>query len=142
VATLKASRTEANLQVAFATETLAGRRYLAYAAQAEAEGNSSIAALFRAIADRRSSHAQRHMDVLAPCGDQAAGQSTGTAYNVRATIMHEVHDRSGLYSGMARKAREEGLEDISTWFEILAKASRSHAAFGGHLKPCCDRTRF
>jgi rubrerythrin len=127
MATLKASRTEANLQVALATETVAGQRYLAYAAQAETEGNSRVAALFRTIADRRSSHAQRHMDVLEPCNDQAAGQSKSTAYNVRAAIMYEVHDCSDLYPGMARKAREEGLEDISTWFEILAKASRSHA---------------
>ena len=29
--------------------------------------------------------------------------------------------------GMARTAREEGLEEIAEWFETLAKAEKSHA---------------
>lgn len=128
MATIEASRTEANLQLALATETLASRRYSAYAARADAEGNSQAAALFRVIAGRRSRHAEGHLETLEPRGQESAGLPTGnTTYDVRSAIMHEVHGCSDRYPGMARKARDEGLEEIAGWFEILAKASRSHA---------------
>jgi rubrerythrin len=129
MATVKASRTEANLRLAFATETLLSRRCLAYAARAEAGGNTGAAALFRRLADRRNGHAQRHLEKLEPCGEETVGQSTGdTAYNLRAAILDEVHECRDLYPGMARNAREEGLEEIAGWFETLAKAGRSHAS--------------
>jgi rubrerythrin len=128
MATINASRTETNLRLAFATETLLSRRYLAYAVQAEADGNAGAAALFRCAADRRNGHARRHLENLEPCGEETAGRSTGSAaYNLRTAILNEVHEHSDLYPGMARKAREEGLEEIAGWFENLAKASRSHA---------------
>jgi rubrerythrin len=128
MATIAASRTEANLRLAFATETLLSRRYLAYAVQAEADGNAGAAALFRSVADRRNGHAQRHLEKLEPCGEETAGRSTGsTTYNLRAAILNGVHEAGDLYPGMARKAREEGLEEIAGWFETLAKAGRSHA---------------
>jgi rubrerythrin len=124
MATIKASRTEANLRFAFATETLLSRRYLTYAKQAETGGNMAAAALFRHAANRRNDHAQSHLQQLEPRGEKTAGS---TAYNLRAAILDQVHEAADRYPAMAREAREEGLEEIAGWFETLAKASRSHA---------------
>ena len=39
----------------------------------------------------------------------------------------ETHEYTDMYPGMAKEAREEGFDEIATWFETLAKAERSHA---------------
>ena len=116
------STTEANLRRAFATATLAHRRYIALAEQADAEGKHRAAALFRAIAKSRASQAEAHLNRLEPCDDQ-----TSTAYNVRVVIMDDVDACADAYPAMARTARQEGFFDIADWFESRAKAGRSHA---------------
>jgi rubrerythrin len=115
MATLEASETQANLRVAFATEILASRRYQAYSERAEAEGNAVAAALFRIISRRRCANADAHLEALEP------PDTKSTAYHLRVAMMEEDAD---LYPGMARKARDEGLEEIALWFETLAKAGR------------------
>ena len=141
MATIKASRTEANLHFAFATETLANRRYLAYAERAEADGHTQAAALFRTIAERRSIHAQRHLEALEPCGAGPMGELIGdTACNVRAAIMNEVHECSDLYPGMARKAHQEGLEEIA---QTLQRRGCSHTVLGpAQASPSLRRYRY
>jgi rubrerythrin len=119
MATLEASETQANLRVAFATEILASRRYRAYAERAEAEGNKVAAALFRIISSRRCADADANLETLEPPDAHC------TAYHLRVAMMEEDAD---LYAAMARKAREEGLEDIALWFETLAKAGRVRAS--------------
>ena len=64
MAASKTSRTETNLEDAFIAETLASRRYMEFAARADAEGHGDVAALFRMIAYRRGSLARRHLEVL------------------------------------------------------------------------------
>src|ERR1700733_13596201 len=122
MAALIGSRTEANLRQAFATATLAQRRYIALAAQADAEGKHQAAALFRAIAKSRASQAEAHLNTLEPCSDK-----TSTAYNVRLAIMDQVNACADAYPAMARTARKEGFFEIADWFEARAKAGRSHA---------------
>ena len=119
MATLEASATQANLRVAFATEILFSRRYRVYAERAEAEGNRVAAALFRIISSRRCAHADAHLETLEP------PDAYSTAYHLRVAMMEENAD---LYPAMARKAREEGLEDIALSFETFAKTSRMHAS--------------
>ncbi len=123
MADISASRTEANLRHAFAEETIAGRRCEAAALRTESRGDTNTAALLRRAARRRQRHAAAHMDQLEP-----APSGRGTAYLLRAAIMHEVHDFAGAYPAMARKAREEGFDDIAIWFECLAKSGRARAA--------------
>jgi rubrerythrin len=117
------SRTEANLRQAFATATLAGRRYTAIAEQADAEGRYRAGALFRAIAKSRASQAEAHLTKLEPCNDK-----TRTAYNVRLAIMDNLNTCADAYPAMARTARQEGFHEIADWFEVRAKAGRSHAS--------------
>jgi rubrerythrin len=116
------SRTEANLRQAFATATLAHRRYIMIAEQADTEGKHGAAASFRAIAKSRASQAEVHLNRLEPCGDQ-----TSTAHNVRLAIMDTLNACADAYPAMARTARQEGFFDIADWFEARAKAGRSHA---------------
>jgi rubrerythrin len=116
------STTEANLRQAFATATLAHRRYIAIAEQADAEGDHRAAAFFRAIAKSRASQAEAHLNRLEPCDD-----NTGTAYNVRLAIMDKLNACADAYPAMARTARQEGFDEIADWFEVRAKAGRSHA---------------
>ena len=115
------SRTEANLRQAFATATLASRRYTAIAEQADAE-DGHHAALFRAIARSRANQAEAHLNKLQPCSDK-----TDTAYHSGVAIMDRLNADVDAYPAMARTARQEGFHEIADWFETLAKAERSHA---------------
>ena len=128
MATLKGSRTEQCLKQAFSEEAQANRRYLYFANQADIEGLSDVAALFRSTADGETGHAHGHMDFLAQAGDPITGLPIGTtALNLASAVAGEIHEYTDMYPGMAKTAREEGFDEIADWFETLAKAERSHA---------------
>ncbi len=128
MATLKGSRTEQCLKQAFSEEAQANRRYLYFANQADIEGLSDVAALFRSTADGETGHAHGHMDFLAQAGDPITGVPIGTtALNLASAVAGEIHEYTALYPGMAKTARDGGFDEIADWFEILAKAERSHA---------------
>lgn len=122
MAALIGSRTEANLRQAFATATLASRRYSAISEQYRAEGHHETAPLFRTIAASRASQAEAHLNRLEPCEE-----AKSAAYNVRLAIMDEVTACADAYPAMARTAREEGFSEIADWFETRAKAGRARA---------------
>jgi rubrerythrin len=125
---LKGSRTEQCLKQAFAEEAQANRRYLYFANQADIEGLSEVAALFRSTADGETGHAHGHMDFLARSGDPVTGLPIGTtALNLASAVAGEIYEYTDMYPGMAKTARDEGFDDIADWFETLAKAERSHA---------------
>ncbi|MGV0959833.1 MAG: rubrerythrin family protein [Limnohabitans sp.] len=129
MATLKGSRTEQCLKQAFSQEAQANRRYLYFANQADIEGLSDVAALFRSTADGETGHAHGHMDFLAQAGDPITGLPIGTtALNLASAVAGEIHEYTDMYPGMAKTARDEGFDEIADWFEILAKAERSHAS--------------
>ena len=125
---LKGSKTHDNLKAAFAGESQANRRYLYFAAKADVEGQNDVAALFRSTAEGETGHAHGHLEFLEAVGDPATGLPIGqTDVNLKAAIAGETHEYTDMYPGMARTAREEGLDEIADWFETLAKAERSHA---------------
>jgi rubrerythrin len=125
---LKDSKTEQHLKDAFAGESQANRRYLYFAGKADVEGYNDVAALFRSTAEGETGHAHGHLDYLATVGDPATGLPIGgTSDNLKAAVAGETHEYTDMYPGMARDARDEGFEEISDWFETLAKAERSHA---------------
>ena len=119
MANLKGSKTHANLKYAFAGESQANRKYLAFARQAEKEGFGQIAKLFRAAAEAETIHALAHLA-------NAGGVGT-TLENLEAAVAGETYEYTEMYPGFARTARQEGFEEIADWFETLAKAERSHA---------------
>ena len=125
---LKGSKTHQNLKDAFAGESMANRRYLYFAKQADIEGYPEIAGNFRDTAEGETGHAHGHLDYLAQVGDPATGLPIGaTRSNLKAAIAGETHEYTDMYPGMAKAARSEGFEEIADWFETLAKAERSHA---------------
>lgn len=76
----------------------------------------------------KSGRAHGYLEYLEQRGDPATGLPFGaTRENLQAAIAGETHEYTDMYPGMARAAREEGFEEISEWFETLAKAERSHA---------------
>ena len=125
---LKNTKTEQNLKAAFAGESQANRRYLYFAAKADAEGHNDVAMTFRSTAEGETGHAHGHLEYLEDLGDPVTGLPLGsTEDNLRSAIASEIHESVDMYPGMAATARAEGFDDIADWFEILAKAERSHA---------------
>ncbi len=125
---LNDSKTLQNLKDAFAGESMANRRYLYFARQADVEGQPDIAGLFRDTAEGETGHAHGHLDYIRKVGDPATGLPIGdTKLNLKAAIHGETHEYTDMYPGMARTAREEGFDEIADWFETLARAEKSHA---------------
>ncbi|HTT36914.1 MAG TPA: rubrerythrin family protein [Burkholderiales bacterium] len=125
---MKGSKTEENLKYAFAGESQANRRYLYFAGKADVEGYNDVSAVFRSTAEGETGHAHGHLEYLAQVGDPVTGLRIGpTSDNLKSAIAGETHEYTDMYPGVAKKAREEGFDEIADWFETLAKAERSHA---------------
>ncbi len=125
---LNGSKTEENLKAAFISEAQANRRYLYFANKADIEGQSDLAALFRSTAEGETGHAYGHLDYLAQTGDPVTGLPIGASRdNLKSAIASETQEYTDMYIGMAQTARAEGFDEIADWFEMLAKAERSHA---------------
>lgn len=128
MANLNGTKTHENLKMAFAGESQANRRYLYFAKQADVEGYADIAGLFRDTAEGETGHAHGHLEYLRKVGDPATGLPIGdTVSNLKASVAGETHEYTDMYPGMAKAAREEGFSEIADWFEVLAKAEKSHA---------------
>lgn len=126
---LKGSKTEQNLKLAFAREAQANRRYGYFASKADIEGHAEVATLFRKTAEAETGHAAGLLEYLENCGDPTTGSPIGgTEANLVSAIAGERHECDDLYPEMARQAREEGHNDIADWFDVLAKAECTHAA--------------
>ena len=125
---LKGTQTEKNLKDAFAGESQANRRYLYFASKADVEGYNDVSTVFRSTAEGETGHAHGHLEYLEQVGDPATGLPIGdTRSNLKSAIAGETHEYSDMYPGMAKQARDEGFTEIADWFEMLAKAERSHA---------------
>ena len=128
MADLKSSQTRQNLKDAFSGESQANRRYLYFAKVADVEGYPEVASNFRETAEGETGHAHGHLDYLKEVGDPATDLPIGgTSDNLKAAVAGETHEYTDMYPGMAKTAREEGFTDIADWFEVLAKAEKSHA---------------
>ncbi|MFQ5696984.1 MAG: rubrerythrin family protein [Myxococcota bacterium] len=128
MADLKGTKTHQNLKDAFAGESQANRRYLYFAKAADIEGYPEVAGLFKNTADAETGHAHGHLDYLKQVGDPATDKPIGdTSLNLVAAVAGETYEYTEMYPGMARAARDEGFSDVAEWFEMLAKAEKSHA---------------
>lgn len=128
MAKLDGTKSLQNLKDAFAGESQANRRYLYFARQADIEGYPDIGGLFRDTAEAETGHAHGHLDYLKTVGDPATGQPIGsTEKNLKASVEGETYEYTQMYPGMAKTARDEGMEELAEWFETLAKAEKSHA---------------
>ena len=125
---LNGSQTHTNLKEAFAGESQANRRYLYFAQKADVEGYPDVAALFRSVAEGETGHAFGHFDFLAEVGDPVTDVAVGGSEdNLKSAVAGETYEYTEMYPGFARTARDEGLDEIGDWFEMLARAEKSHA---------------
>jgi rubrerythrin len=120
MAELKGSKTEQNLQAAFAGESQARNKYTYFASVAKKEGFEQIAAVFMETAEQEREHAKLHLKFLNGIGDTAA--------NLAAAAGGENHEWTSMYPEMAKTAREEGFEDIARHFENVGKVEKNHEA--------------
>lgn len=117
-----------NLKEAFAGESQANRRYLYFARQADIEGYPDMGGLFRDTSEAETGHAFGHLDFLKEVGDPVTNIPIGTTEkNLKSAVEGETYEYTEMYPGFAKTARDEGLEELSEWFETLAKAEKSHA---------------
>ncbi len=115
---LKNTKTEKNLQAAFAGESQARNKYTYFASVAKKEGYEQIAALFLETAEQEKEHAKLHLKALSGIGDTAA--------NLKAASAGEGHEWTSMYPDMAKDARTEGFEEIARLFEGIAKIEKEH----------------
>jgi len=110
--------TNENLATAFAGESQANRKYLAFAKQAEKEGYGQIAKLFRAAADAETTHAHYHLANMGGVGD--------TLKNLEEAVGGETYEFTSMYPPMLAQAQAEGHKS-KVAFNYALEAEKVHA---------------
>lgn len=108
-----------NLKNAFAGESQANRKYLAFAKKADEEGFPQVAKLFRAAAEAETVHAHNHLRVM--------GGIKSTKENIQEAIGGETHEFTKMYPQMIEEAKKEGNKQALQSFEIASKVEKIHA---------------
>ena len=117
---LKGSKTEKNLQTAFAGESQARNKYTYYASQAKKEGFVQISKIFEETANNEKEHAKIWFKLL-------HGESIPeTMINLQDAAEGENYEWTDMYATFAKEAREEGFAKIATLFELVAKIEKGH----------------
>jgi rubrerythrin len=113
------NRTVENLKSAFAGESQANRRYVAFARKADEEGFPQVAKLFRAAAEAETVHAVNHIRVI--------GDVKDTAENLDAAISGETFEYKKMYPEYVKTAKKEK-NDQATWsFNVANQVEQIHA---------------
>jgi rubrerythrin len=107
-----------NLKDAFAGESQANRKYLAFATKAEQEGFANVASLFRTAAEAETIHAHGHLEAMGGVGS--------TADNLRAAIAGETYEFKEMYPPMIEKAAADR-HRARRMFEYAARTEEVHA---------------
>ena len=110
--------TESNLKAAFAGESQANRKYLAFAKKAEQDGFVNVARLFRTAAEAETIHALGHLAALGSVGS--------TADNLRAAIAGETYEYTEMYPPMLQLASAEN-HRAKRMFGYAVEAEAVHA---------------
>jgi rubrerythrin len=113
------SKTEQNLKDAFAGESQANRKYLAFAKKAEQEGYLQVAKLFRAAAEAETIHAHNHLRTL--------GGIKATRENLEAAINGETFEFQKMYPQMIEDAKTEGNKAALNSFNYANEVEKIHA---------------
>jgi rubrerythrin len=114
------TKSEKGLQEAFAGESQANRKYLAFAKKAEAEGFKQVAKLFRAAAEAETVHAHNHLREL--------GGIKSTRENLTEAIHGESYEFQKMYPQMIEDANAEGNKGALRTFTYANEVEKVHAA--------------
>jgi len=112
-------KTAENLKTAFAGESQANRRYLAFARKAEEEGFTQIAKLFKAAADAETVHALNHLRIT--------GKIQSTLTNLDAAISGETFEFKEMYPKYIDTAKQEGNKQAAWSFDVANQVEQIHA---------------
>ena len=112
------TKTEKNLEAAFAGESQARNKYTYFASKAKKEGFEQIAALFLKTADNEKEHAKMWLKELEGIGD--------TAENLAAAADGENYEWTDMYEDFAKTAEEEGFPELAKKFRLVAAIEKHH----------------
>ena len=112
------TKTEKNLEAAFAGESQARNKYTYFASVAKKEGYEQISSLFLKTAENEKEHAKMWFKELNGIGD--------TAENLCAAAAGENYEWTDMYDGFAKTAEEEGFHDLAAKFRLVAAIEKSH----------------
>ena len=110
--------TKDNLQAAFAGESQANRKYLAFAKKAQAEGFAQVAKLFRAAAEAETVHAHAHLRVMKGINS--------TAENLKAAIEGEGYEFTEMYPQFLKEAQADGNQPATYSFQNALAVEEIH----------------
>jgi len=119
MAEMKGSKSEKNLLEAFAGESQANRKYLAFANKADQEGHAQVAKLFRAAAAAETVHAHAHL--------RTVGGIASTVDNLKEAVGGETHEFTNMYPTMIEEAKADGLEAAQRSFAFANAVEKIHA---------------
>lgn len=119
---LKGTKTEKNLQAAFAGESEARNKYTYFASQARKDGYVQIAAIFEETAANEMEHAKMWFKLL------NGGELNGTAANLKEAAAGENYEWTEMYATFAKEADEEGFPQIAAKFRLVAAVEKEHEA--------------
>ena len=114
----KGTKTELNLQAAFAGESQARNKYTYFASKAKKEGFEQIAALFLKTADNEKEHAKMWFKELNGIGN--------TAENLSAAADGENYEWTDMYEEFAKTAEEEGFAELAAKFRAVGAIEKHH----------------
>ena len=117
---IKGTKTEANLQTAFAGESQARNKYTYYASAARKEGYVQIAKFFEETAGNEKEHAKIWFKLLHD------GEVPSTEQNLKDAAAGENYEWTEMYAQFAKEAREEGFTRIAALFEMVGKIEKEH----------------
>ena len=117
---IKGTKTEANLQTAFAGEPQARNKYTYFASKARKEGYVQIANIFEETAGNEKEHAKIWFKYL------QGGDIQDTVSNLEQAAAGENFEWTDMYDRMAKEAREEGFTEIAARFEMVGKIEKEH----------------
>jgi rubrerythrin len=113
------AKTDENLKAAFAGESQANRRYLAFARKAEEEGFRQVAKLFEAAAEAETIHALNHLRIT--------GQIKSTLENLDTAVSGETFEFEKMYPSYINVAKQEGNKQAAWSFDVANKVEQIHA---------------
>ena len=117
---LKGTKTEANLQTAFAGESQARNKYTYYAGQAKKDGFEQISKIFLETADNEKEHAKIWFKLL------HGGKVPTTIVNLKDAAAGEKYEWTEMYATFAKEAKEEGFDNIARLFLQVADIEKEH----------------
>ena len=114
------TKTVDDLKAAFAGESQANRKYLAFAKRADADGLTQVAKLFRAAAAAETVHAQNHFRAMDGVGS--------TADNLKAAIEGENYEWVTMYPDFIQDAEAESNKRALNSFKNAWEVEKVHEA--------------